>query len=117
MPSVRLGARSGRYTGASNTEGSLQKSSESAPSLQLTDNLPYPTKMPPSRASCSTPITLRAQAFALEEEGIPVARIREITRLAIFTIYRIKQIAFERGYDPEICKDEYFIVRIGQQLN
>ena len=67
--------------------------------------------MPPGRTGRSTPITLHVQAFALQEEGIPIARIKEITGLAISTIYRIKQIALERGYDPEVCrefKDEYF---------
>ena len=89
----------------------------SPPSLQLSDNPLHPTKMPPGRISYSTPITLRAQAFVLQEEGIPVAKIREITRLAIFTIYHIKQSVFERDYDPEMCKDEYFIMRVGHQLN
>jgi transposase len=67
--------------------------------------------MPLGRTGRATPITLRAQAFALQEEGIPVARIKEITGLATSTIYRIKQIAFDRGYDPKVCrefKDEYF---------
>ena len=69
--------------------------------------------MPPGtgRTGRSTSIALGAQAFALQEEGIPVARIKEITGLATSTIYRIKQITFERGYDPEVCrefKDEYF---------
>ena len=62
----------------------------------------------PSRA---TPITLRAQALALLEEGISVPRIIEITSLSKATIYRIQKIASERGYDPEVgreFKDEFF---------
>jgi hypothetical protein len=65
----------------------------------------------PDRTGRSTSIALCAQAFALQEEGISVARIKEITGLAISMIYHIKKIAFERGYDPEISrefKDEYF---------
>jgi hypothetical protein len=67
--------------------------------------------MASDRTGRSTSIALRAQAFALQEEGIPVARIKEVTGLAISTIYRIKKIAFERGYDPKVSrelKDEYF---------
>jgi len=57
--------------------------------------------MPPGRTGRSVPITLRVQAFALQEEGIPVARIKEITGLAISMIYCIKQIAFERVMTPK----------------
>jgi uncharacterized protein YerC len=65
----------------------------------------------PDTPGRSTPITLRAQAFALLEEGVPIARITEATGLSKSTIYRIKQIAYERGYDPKVSrefKDEYF---------
>ena len=56
-------------------------------------------------------IALRVQALALQEGGISVTRVKEITGLSIATIYRIKKIAFERGYDPKVSrkfKDEYF---------
>jgi hypothetical protein len=46
--------------------------------------------MPPSRTGCSVSIALCAQAFALQEEGFPVARIKEIIGLAISMIYHIK---------------------------
>jgi len=82
--------------------GSLQKNSGSLPSLQLSDR---PAKMPPGRTGRPTPITLRVQVFALQEEAISVAKIREITRLAISAIYRIKQIAFEKGCNPGVCKN------------
>ena len=42
-----------------------------------------------------TDITLRAQALALLEEGIPVSRITEITSYSKSSIFRIKQIAYE----------------------
>src|SRR2546421_1851862 len=59
----------------------------------------------------STPITLRAQALAMLEEGVPVSRITEYTTLSQPTIFRIRRIAIERGYDPQVSrefKDEYF---------
>src|SRR2546430_10356095 len=58
-----------------------------------------------------TPITLRAQALAMLEEGVPVSRITEYTTLSKPTIFRIRRIAIERGYDPQVSrefKDEYF---------
>jgi hypothetical protein len=58
--------------------------------------------MPPGRTSCSTP---RAQASALQKEEIPFAKIKEITGLAKSTIYHIKQIAFEKGYDRGVCRE------------
>ena len=61
--------------------------------------------MPPGCTGRSAPITLRAQAFAIQEEGIPVARIKEITGLAIAMIHCIKQIAFEEGDNPEVCRE------------
>jgi hypothetical protein len=60
----------------------------------------------------SVPITLRAQALALLEEGVPVTRITEYTGLTKSTIYHIKRVAFERGYDPSVSyefKDKYFV--------
>ena len=59
----------------------------------------------------TVPITRRAQALALLEEGIPVSRITERTGLTKSTIYRIKQIAIEQGYDPQVSfefDDEFF---------
>src|SRR5437773_11761872 len=52
-----------------------------------------------------TSITLHAQALALQEEGIPIAKIREATELSVATIYCIKKIAFERGYDPKLSRE------------
>jgi len=52
------------------------------------------------------------QAFILQEEGISIAKIKEIIKLVIFTIYYIKQIVFEKYYNSEVYKkfkDEYFI--------
>jgi transposase len=51
------------------------------------------------------------QALALLEEGVSVSRIIEYTGLSKATIYRIRKIAIERGYDPKInreFKDDYF---------
>jgi len=39
----------------------------------------------------TTDITLRAQALALLEEGIPLSRIMKITSYSKFSIYRIKK--------------------------
>ena len=66
--------------------------------------------MLPNQANCLTSIALCVQAFAFQE-GIPVIRIKEITGLAISMIYCIKQIAFERSYNPKVYKefkDEFF---------
>jgi hypothetical protein len=56
-------------------------------------------------------ITLQVQAFVLLEEGVLLSRIIEYTGLVKSTIYRIRKIAFKRGYDPSVShepKDEYF---------
>jgi hypothetical protein len=63
----------------------------------------------PSR---KTDITLHAQALALLEEGIPLSRIIKITSYSKSSIYCIKQIAYERGYDPAVSKefkDDFFV--------
>jgi len=60
--------------------------------------------MPPGCTGRSAPITVRAQAFAIQE-GIPVTRIKEITGIAISIIYCIKQIAFKKGNNPEVCRE------------
>ena len=57
-------------------------------------------------------ITLHAQALVLLEESISLSRIIEITSYSKSLIYRIKQIAYERGYDPAVSKeikDEFFV--------
>lgn len=59
----------------------------------------------------SMSIAHRAQALALLEADVPVKRIMEITGLSRSTIFRIRQVAKDRGYDPAIdktFKDEYF---------
>lgn len=56
-------------------------------------------------------IALRAQALALLEAGLPIEFIRYKTELSDSTIYRIRRVAKERGYDPTnspVFKDEYF---------
>ncbi|KAI9778540.1 MAG: hypothetical protein M1816_004024, partial [Peltula sp. TS41687] len=56
-------------------------------------------------------VALRAQALALLDAGLPMDYIRGKTGLVQSTIYRIRQIAKQRGYDPEkdsVFKDEYF---------
>jgi hypothetical protein len=70
--------------------GSLQKNSEWPPNIQLSDNLPTPPRMPPGRTGRSISVALCAQAFALQVEGFPVTRIKEITELAMSAIYHIK---------------------------
>jgi hypothetical protein len=42
-----------------------------------------------------SPITLRAQALVMLEEGVPVSRIIEYITLSKATIFRIKKIAIE----------------------
>jgi hypothetical protein len=59
----------------------------------------------------ATPITLRAQSLALLEAEVPVAKIIEKTGLAKSTIYRIKKVAYEQGFNPSVSeafKDEFF---------
>jgi hypothetical protein len=57
---------------------------------------------------CTTPITLHAQALALQEEGILVARIKEVTGFAVITIYCIKK-SLERGHNPKL-RGKFMIV-------
>ena len=62
-------------------------------------------------AGRAVPITLRAQALALLEVNTSIAKITEQTGLVKSTIYRIKKIAYERGFDPakdSAFKDEFF---------
>jgi len=59
-----------------------------------------------------TDISLRTQALVLLEEGIPVSRIMEITSYSKFSIYHIKQITYEQGYNPAVnraFKNEFFV--------
>jgi hypothetical protein len=65
--------------------------------------------MPPGHTGCSISIALCAQAFALQEEGSPVARIEEIIGLAISMIYHIKP-HIDMALESEGGK---IIVRIG----
>ena len=60
----------------------------------------------------SGPIAVRAQALALLECSIPVKTIMEITGLCKSTIFRIRQIAKDRGYNPEVStafRNAYFV--------
>ena len=59
----------------------------------------------------SMSIAHRAQALALLEVGIPLDRICAITKLSKPTIYRIRRVAKNRGYDAAmdtVFKDEFF---------
>jgi transposase len=61
--------------------------------------------------SKKTPISLRAHALALLEEGVHIDRIRERTGLCESAIYKVRQRAHKRGYhrdDNFIFKDEFF---------
>lgn len=72
--------------------------------IQLHSSVNMPTK--------STQITQRAQALALLEADVPLACIIQLTGLCKATIYRIRRIAKERGYNSSIStvfKDEFFI--------
>ena len=62
-------------------------------------------------AGRAVPITLRAQALALLEVDTSIAKIIEQTGLVKSTIYRIKKIAYECGFDPtkdSAFKDKFF---------
>lgn len=55
-------------------------------------------------------IATRAQALALLEEGVSLPRIIEVSKMSRTSIFRIRQLAYTRGYDPAISrqiKDEY----------
>jgi hypothetical protein len=57
-------------------------------------------------------ITLHAQVLALLEVGIPIVQITQYTGLVKSTIYRIRKITTERGYNSSIShefRDEYFV--------
>lgn len=59
----------------------------------------------------TTSIALCAQAFALLEENIPVSCIIEITNFFKSSIYYIKKITYECGYNPatsQELKNKYF---------
>lgn len=55
-------------------------------------------------------VALRIQALALFEEGVPVERVKEITGMSRSAIFRLRQTARSRGYDPNVSrelKEEY----------
>jgi transposase len=57
------------------------------------------------------PIALQAQALALLECSIPIKTITELTGRSKSTIFRIRAIAKERGYDPAVSiifQNEFF---------
>jgi hypothetical protein len=62
---------------------------------------PHHSKMP----GRSSPITLRAQALTLLEEGNLVTRIMEHTGLSKATIYRIKNTTIEQGYETKVSTE------------
>src|SRR4051812_21821899 len=49
-------------------------------------------------------VAQRIQALALLEEGVTVKRIEEVTELSRATIFRLRQNARARGYDPEVSR-------------
>ena len=56
-------------------------------------------------------ISQKARVFALLEEGVPVNHITNLTGLSFSTIYRIRQLACECGYNPvtnAVFQDEFF---------
>jgi transposase len=58
----------------------------------------------------NSPISLRAHALALLEEGVHISRICEHTGLSESAIYRVRQRARRRGYnshDNFIFKDDF----------
>lgn len=55
-------------------------------------------------------VALRIQALALFEEGIAVERVKDITGMSRSAIFRLRQTARARGYDPNVSrelKEEY----------
>ncbi|KAI9785876.1 MAG: hypothetical protein M1816_008203 [Peltula sp. TS41687] len=55
-------------------------------------------------------VALRIQALALFEEGVPVERVKEITGMSRSAVFRLRQTAKNRGYDPNVSrelKEEY----------
>jgi hypothetical protein len=62
-------------------------------------------------AGRAVPITLRVQVLVLLKVNTPIAKIIEQTGLVKSTIYRIKKITYEHGFDPakdNVFKDEFF---------
>ena len=56
----------------------------------------------------------RLQALALSEGGMDVKGVKAITNLSHGTIYRLRKLARDRGYNPEISKQlklEYVVDR------
>ena len=68
------------------------------PASQITDRAPFQTTDAMGNRKVS--ISQKARAFALLENGVSMERIVSVTGLSASTIHRIRQVAYERGYDP-----------------